>query len=142
MYTCMSPGCGFACLCFVLQSNFYVLLTALYMTLIILKMLRKTRQGNTHTTPPKRLFFKDKSAASGGNRTHDTHIPGVCMCTSENAWHCGASMGEKLSVGLNVLKCFYETIHEQIEFLFCGDTEHILYVLLNMYPTCTDAEKL
>ena len=45
------------------------------------------------------------------------------MCTSENAWHCGASVSEKLSVGLNILKCFYETIHEQIE--FCGDTEHI-----------------
>ena len=51
------------------------------------------------------------------------------MNTSENAWHCGASLSEKLSALLKCTEMFFisghythsETIHEQIE--FCG--EHI-----------------
>ena len=42
--------------------------------------------------------------------------------TSENAWHCGASVSEELSVIFSLLKCTDRemSIYNQIEFYICG----------------------
>ena len=62
-----------------------------------------------------------------------------CTNTSDNAWYCGASVSEKLSVSYGLTTEMYahsETIHEQIEFCIR------ISVLLNMHLLAQNAEVL
>ena len=64
----------------------------------------------------------------------------ITITTSENAWHCGASVSEKLSVmHYEMFYLTYGKIHEQIE--FCGEHIRIL-VLLNMHLLAQNQRRL
>ena len=55
----------------------------------------------------------------------------VCSYTSDNAWHYGASVSEKLSVIFNIIIYIHirKTIHEQIEFCAEHNIQILVYLL-------------